>query len=74
MIWERETWEETGFFTNSASTAEELKPIVTKCNEASSNLRAPQVPAPEAPANEKKPLSGGAGTQYPPYKANLNVE
>jgi len=33
-----------------------------------------QVTSPEAPGNEKKPLSGGAGTQYPPYKAKLNVE
>ncbi|MEG4349364.1 hypothetical protein QUA70_14850 [Microcoleus sp. LAD1_D5] len=55
LIWERETWEETGFFRNSASTTEELKPIVTKCNEASSNLGALQLPSPEEPGNEKKP-------------------
>jgi len=48
--------------------------MVTKCNEASSNLGDRQVTSPEAPGNEKKPLSGGAGTQYPPYKAKLNVE
>ena len=34
----------------------------------------PQVTSPEAAGNEEKPLSGGAGTQYPPYKANLNVD
>ncbi|WP_445244032.1 hypothetical protein [Microcoleus sp. OTE_8_concoct_300] len=51
-----------------------MPPIVTKCNEASSNLGDRQVTSPEAPGNQKKPLSGGAGTQYPPYKAKLNVE
>ncbi len=42
---------------------EGLPPIVTKCNEASSNLGDRQVTSPEALGNEKKPLSGGAGTQ-----------
>ncbi|WP_333351163.1 hypothetical protein [Microcoleus sp. B3-A4] len=67
-------WGRKRLFTNTASTTEGLPPIVTKCNEASSNLGEPQVTSPEAPENEKKPLSAGAGTQYPPHKANLNVE
>ncbi|MBD0309535.1 MAG: hypothetical protein ICV80_15935 [Microcoleus sp. T1-bin1] len=40
-----------------------MPPIVTKCNEASSNPGDRQLTSPEAPGNPKKRLSGGAGTQ-----------